>query len=150
MEITLPVDGRPFIFSGEPDDAGLKIWQQAGFYGGKRDLVPYRRAIRATSVCLDVGANIGFTAAVIASLCPDGQIYCFEPVAQNFAHLCRTIELNNLNCRTLKLAVSDRPGTMHMLVAGPHSHVHDAGEEVEVTTNKLKHLNSALCDTQIP
>src|SRR5262245_50775152 len=136
MDVTLSVDGRPFSFSGETDDPWFKIWRDAGFYGYRRDIVPFRRAIRPTSICLDVGANIGLTAVVMASSCPKGAVYCFEPIAQNFHHLRRTIELNQLsNCHAVNAAVGERAGQTRMLAAGPHSQVRsDGGEPVSVVT----------------
>lgn len=139
MEAVLSVDGRPCTFSCEPDDPWLKIWRDLGFYGAKRDIVPYRLAIRPEAICLDIGANIGLTAAVMGNLCPLGRVYCFEPVAKNFVHLRRTIELNNLvGCEAIRAAVGAKDGTIEIEAHGPHSHVSSyrtpATETVELLT----------------
>lgn len=39
-------------------------------------------------VIFDVGANIGFFSIYMAKAYPNARIYAFEPVAENYAHLC--------------------------------------------------------------
>lgn len=42
MEVQLVCENRKFTFSGEPDDKYFEVWRNLGFYGGERDVVPYR------------------------------------------------------------------------------------------------------------
>jgi FkbM family methyltransferase len=52
--------------------------------------------VRPDWVCLDVGANIGVVAAVLAQLCPDGRVYAVEPSGTSFRFLERNVEANGL------------------------------------------------------
>lgn len=54
-----------------------------------------RRYVPKGGVYLDVGANVGFLAAVAADAAgPEGEVHAFEPVPRNFQRLRRLAELN--------------------------------------------------------
>ncbi|MBL7917092.1 MAG: FkbM family methyltransferase, partial [Bacteroidia bacterium] len=47
-----------------------------------------QKHIRKNDTVLDIGANIGFYATLLAELVgPNGKIYCFEPDGTNFTYL---------------------------------------------------------------
>ena len=69
-----------------------------------------RRIVRPGMVVYDIGANIGFYAEILSGLVQkQGQVICFEPDGENFAHLERTTRYLR-NVRILRNAVSDADG----------------------------------------
>lgn len=61
---------------------------------------------------LDIGANIGFYAELIAKMVGDkGKVYCFEPDATNYKYLLKNSK-GITNIQTLNLAVSDKKETI--------------------------------------
>lgn len=71
-----------------------------------------RKILRPGMVVYDIGANIGFYARVLSKLVgTQGQVVCFEPDAENFAHLEREIRYLR-NVRILQAAVSEKEETL--------------------------------------
>jgi len=59
--------------------------------------------VREESVCIDIGANIGVTALVLAHLAPAGRVLAIEPDGESFSYLSQNIEANRLaNVVTLR------------------------------------------------
>ncbi len=85
---------------------------------------------------LDVGANIGLTALILAAIRPAARIAAFEPIAQNASLLERNLRENNLadRCTVVRAAVGEAPGTTTMIADGPWSLVAAAGPAVPVIT----------------
>lgn len=73
------------------------------------------RRIRPGQVCLDVGANLGYYAVLMADLVgPGGRVLALEPNPR-LAQLCaRSLALNGFAARSAvhRLAAADRPGTL--------------------------------------
>ena len=60
-------------------------------------------------IVIDVGAHIGLFALFASQYCKNGQIYCFEPVGENYKLLLDNIKLNHLTSITpFNSAVSDK------------------------------------------
>ena len=111
-------------FSGEETDKYFEIWRGLGFYGGQRDVVPYRCALRDDSTVVDIGGNIGLTAVLTAALAPNGRGYFFEPDPKNFRHLLRTIEVNNFrNLEAFACAMGATDGEVMLNQAASSSHI---------------------------
>jgi len=67
------------------------------------------------AVCLDIGANIGIMAVLMARRAPQGKVYAFEPVPENFRTLQRVVRSYRLtNVSLHPLALGDRPGKVRM------------------------------------
>jgi FkbM family methyltransferase len=129
MEIDLLCEGRRFVFSGEEADPYFKIWREIGRYGGVRDIIPYRMALRPGDVFIDVGGNIGLTAVLSAALAPGSTGYFFEPDPTNFHHLQTVISRNELaRFQAFNMAVGDRPGSLHFIPMGASGHAAHEGE----------------------
>ena len=65
--------------------------------------------VKSTSVCFDVGANVGFYTLLFARY--GSLVYAFEPVPRNLAYLSRTLECNKLkNVVVVPWALSDTFG----------------------------------------
>ena len=117
------------------------FWLGAGY---ERELVPLiREALSDVSVVYDIGAHAGFWSLMFASLCPNGQIFAFEPDPANRARL----EVNAAqmpNIRVLPFAVSDRAGTVRFEQGSSISHATEKGG-IEVRTIALD-----SCDLPAP
>src|ERR1700737_4261928 len=69
------------------------------------------------SVCLDVGANVGYYTLLLSSLSGNsGQVHAFEPSDATFAKLHRNVQLNSANNVHLhKLALSRKTGNSSLV-----------------------------------
>lgn len=82
----------------EPTPAVLQQWGRAG-----------------GSVFLDIGANFGFYSYWMATVCPDVEIYAFEPDERTADVIARTKRRNGLDRITpVQLGLSDRPSRRHL------------------------------------
>lgn len=67
--------------------------------------------IRDTDIVIDVGAHIGLFALFSSQFCKNGEIYCFEPVKENFELLESNLDLNNIkNVVATNAAISTDSG----------------------------------------
>jgi len=75
-----------------------------------------RREIPPGSVCIDVGAHLGYYAVLMARLTGEyGKVVAFEPVPEIFEMLQRNIALNGLaNVRLEPLAVDEQDSTLRL------------------------------------
>jgi FkbM family methyltransferase len=78
-----------------------------------------RREITPGSLCLDIGAHLGYYAILMARLTGNnGVVVAFEPVPENFAMLQKNLALNALaNVHYEPLAVSAEDGTLRLAIA---------------------------------
>jgi FkbM family methyltransferase len=54
-----------------------------------------RKYLPVNGVALDIGANIGFYAAILSKIAgPSGKVHCFEPDLTNFMHLQNAMKAN--------------------------------------------------------
>ena len=72
-----------------------------------------RRELSGGGVAIDVGANIGLYAFLMARASSAVEVHAFEPVGRTFGLLRRNLrQIPNVRCH--RLAVSDYVGTAHM------------------------------------
>ena len=79
-----------------------------------------RREVEQGMTCVDLGANIGYYALLIARLVgPSGRVLCLEPDPRNLELLRRNVALNGLDDRieVVGAAASDRSATATMYQA---------------------------------
>lgn len=82
----------------EPYDHLVSRYAAIGSY--EKEVIAFlKRVMRADSVVLDIGANIGMFALAAARIAPNASIHCFEPSPIPFRCLQRSIELNELSLR---------------------------------------------------
>lgn len=71
--------------------------------------------LQPTDVVLDVGANVGIMAALMARRCPKGKIHAFEPVPDNVKTLNRVIRYLRLgNVEVHPFALGNEQSTIEM------------------------------------
>jgi FkbM family methyltransferase len=86
---------------------------------------------------LDIGANIGYTASVFASVCkPPAKIYAFEPDHASFATLSEVIQRQELNglVEISRMAVGAADGTLEFR----HNEEHSADHRVVTARSKFE------------
>lgn len=91
-----------------------------------------REVLTPSSVCIDVGANIGFFTLLMAIAAPHGRVHAFEPLPLNVALLGASVALNRLaNVSVNAVAVGAAPGTADFVEAadGAYSSLHDTGRK---------------------
>ena len=98
-----------------------------------------RTHVRRGSTALDIGAHIGSLTVPMARLVGQaGRVYAFEPQGAVHRELHHNLALNELDhAVALRLAVSDRPGTLEMAPPLPDdgwNRLGQGGESVEART----------------
>jgi len=107
-------------------------------------------------VILDIGANIGITAIWMAKQFPDAEIYCFEPVKDNFDILLKNIS-NYPNIKAYQFALGDKNGVVDIFadtditnqggfsIFSRDSDSHNTGTEREpITQIEIRKASDAL------
>jgi FkbM family methyltransferase len=93
--------------------------------------------LREDDVALDVGANIGITAALLSQRLHRGRIHAFEPAATVFSALERNIAANQLiNVTAHNLALSDKSGHVNFNDSSAYGHIStdESGHRVRAAT----------------
>jgi FkbM family methyltransferase len=114
VRLTAPHDLVTYPIAGPAGDRGVigEIEHSGGTYE-PQVMEVLRRLLPPDAVVIDVGANIGVFAVVMARLAPKGRVFAFEPAPENFAYLLRNIAANRAgNVTAEQSAVWDRPGTV--------------------------------------
>ncbi len=100
--------------------------------------------LRPDYTVLDVGANIGMTAAIMSSVVHAGNIFAFEPGPKVFEELEANCRRNNLvNVHPHQLAISDQPGTVNFAEDSAYGHLATDGA-VAVEANTVDNLVRTL------
>jgi FkbM family methyltransferase len=75
-----------------------------------------RREITPGTLCIDIGAHIGYNALLMARLTGrNGKVIAFEPVPENFQMLQKNVTVNGLtNVQLEPLAVDDGEGSLRL------------------------------------
>lgn len=130
-----PFPGQSFSITGSECDAGIvgELERTGGFY--QRDLAELlQRRLEPDAVVLDIGAHIGVVTALLAGLCPKGQVYSFEPATENHAHLTINVAANGFDNVTVeRAAIFDTDGEIRLEFDATYpggSHVGDGGATV--------------------
>lgn len=109
------LDGFQMIVRAE-EEVGRAI-----YYAGAHESVEtafFRSRLNETSVCCDIGANVGYYSLLFASLASRGVVHSFEPVPLNFYVLCTNRLLNSFsNLIANPCAVGDVNGSIGFVVS---------------------------------
>ncbi len=95
-----------------PQDTGVAPYLlQWGVYE-KDETALFKRIVKKNMTVADIGANIGYYTLLAARLVGDGgQVFAFEPDANNFQLLCENLALNKCqNVVAVQKAVSNKSG----------------------------------------
>lgn len=91
------------------------------YYGGVHESAEtafLRSRVERSSVCCDIGANVGYYSLLFASLAREGAVHSFEPVPLNFYVLCTNRLLNHFSNLTANpCAVGDSNGSVGFVVS---------------------------------
>lgn len=91
------------------EDVGRQIHYR-GYYE-QAETVYLRKKIRPDSICVDVGANVGYFAMLMAQTAHSGSVHAFEPIALNASLLKASAVLNGyFNIHINQCAVGDTEG----------------------------------------
>ena len=133
VELELPGTGALGRITGSSDDYFvIGAIERSGEY--ERHVMAFlANVVRPADVCLDVGANIGVMSLLLARLCPDGEVYAFEPGTTSCAYLRQNVRDNDLgNVRVENLGLYDVSDTLVLSVDAHHpggAHLERAREE---------------------
>lgn len=117
----------PGTWAVAPLRDGTRLWVDLGDNGisrpamfdayEPRETAFIRKHLGQDSVFVDIGSNIGwYTVKAAVAVGAGGRVYAFEPRAESYLALSRTIAENNLEGRVtlFNLALGDRPGTFNI------------------------------------
>jgi FkbM family methyltransferase len=113
-----------------------------------RDLVRFHPALISGGNVLDIGANIGYTAAVLARAAEAGRtVYAFEPEPFNFGILQQTAAQPEFKGKIVPLqcAVGAESGTIDLWL----NHRHHADHRIATQTFRLEHPDSKAISTTL-
>ena len=107
MKKEINLAGRTIFLTGNEADPYFANIE--AFFHGAPSLLHYAtRHLPQDAICLDVGANVGLTALLLASHCERGHVYAFEPTPASYDFLVENLELNAItNCTPIHAAVGD-------------------------------------------
>ena len=135
-----PFPGQSFSLRGSDADAGIvgELERSGGHY--QRELAALlRRRLPSDAIAVDGGAHIGVISVLLASLCPAGHVYAFEPVPETSAYLEHNLAANgitNVTVERLALYREDGEFTLAFNESYPGgSHIGDG--KCRVTTARL-------------
>lgn len=112
------------------EDVGRAIHFAKSFEPHETDFL--RSVLRPDSVCLDVGANVGYFTMLMASVATRGVVHAFEPLPLNAALITASAALNGFrNIVQTTVAVGTTPGTVEFVEAvdSAYSSIHDTGRK---------------------
>ena len=135
-----PFPGQSFSLRGSHADAGIvgELERSGGLY--QRELAALlRRRLRSDAVCVDGGAHIGVISVLLASLCPAGHVYSFEPVPETSAYLEHNLAANGItNVTVERLALYREDGEISLAFDESYPGGSHIGEgKCRVTTARL-------------
>ncbi len=83
----------------------------------EKEFMYFIRLIKNNGIVLDIGANIGITAAPLGKHLPGSKIHAYEPIAENYSTLAKIVKYLKLNNVALfNLALGNQKGTLKMIM----------------------------------
>jgi FkbM family methyltransferase len=101
-----PFGEESFAITGDDGDIGVigEVDRSGGRY--QRELSVFsRRTLAQDAVVVDGGAHIGVVSILLASLCPAGRVYAFEPAEASRRHLVANLAANDITNVTVESSV---------------------------------------------
>lgn len=143
--LSMPFYGHELFMDVSRSSGPQLLWLQGKRHVKERSLL--ETLARPGMAIVDVGANIGYYALILASLAgPEGRVICLEPDPDNLRELNMNVRNNRLerNVVIKSTAAGDFEGTIGF-EAGTNGRVTQNGE-VTVQVTKLDSLGLAKCD----
>jgi len=85
------------LYSGDSDDQEIAYHLHQRHWHEK-DMQVFRSLLAPGQTAIDIGANLGFITAMLASIVgPDGRVLAFEPAPAVFVKLQKTLAVNGLD-----------------------------------------------------
>ncbi len=106
-----------------------------------------QKIITSNSVCIDIGANIGYFTILMAKTAISGRVYAFEPIPLNASLLRASVELNELdNVEIIESAVGATDGqtTLSQSTDGAYSSIRNTARKA---VERLIHVPITTLDT---
>jgi len=98
------------------EEVGRELYCKGIFEGQETKFL--KSLVSESSVCFDVGANIGYYSLLFASLSPRGVVHSFEPVPLNYHILCANSILNGFaNLKPNLCAMGDKQDSVQLVVS---------------------------------
>lgn len=73
--------------------------------------------LRHDTTVLDIGANVGTMTLLFARRCPEGKVYAFEPIPENYRAASALLRLFRIrNARLFDFGLSDAEGKVEMIM----------------------------------
>jgi FkbM family methyltransferase len=148
-----PFPGRSFSLRGSDADAGIvgELERSGGLY--QRELAALlRRRLPADAVAVDGGAHIGVISVLLASLCPAGHVYAFEPVPETSAYLEHNLAANGItNVTVERLALYREDGEITLAFDESYpggSHIGEGKSRVATCRRGLERLDLLKLDVE--
>lgn len=82
-----------YEIQGSPEDAYFNMLPDHDL-GGIANYLTRLARVRHVKNCLDIGANIGLSAMLMAEIAPSSKVFSFEPSPHTYEHLVANIERN--------------------------------------------------------
>lgn len=122
-EKSVRIGGNEFrLFGSEDDPYYINIQAFMDNSGELTRLVEHH--IPSDAVCFDIGANIGLMTLLIASRCPQGHVYSFEPDQNNARFLKENLAINSIdNCTVIETGVGYGTNKLRFCPSGAGGHV---------------------------
>lgn len=110
------------LYTGDGDRQELAYHQNQRAWRA-HEMAVFSRHVARGAVVADVGANLGFISAMLASLVgPDGLVLAFEPSPVTYSKLLKTIELNGLlQVRPCNVGLGATAGMMELVAVSRSS-----------------------------
>jgi len=110
--------------------------------------------INSNDIIIDIGAHIGLFALFASQYCKQGQIFCFEPVKENYDLLLENFQLNKItNVKPFNVAVSEKIGEVKIFLnedESGHSMFVSSTKSILIKSTSLKEIidsnNLDRCD----
>jgi FkbM family methyltransferase len=83
----------------------------------EREFIKFLKIIKKRGIILDIGANIGITAAPLSRHAPHAEIHAYEPISENFSTLTKVAGFLKLkNVKLFNLALGNEEGILKMIM----------------------------------
>lgn len=83
-----------YAIQGSPEDAYFNMLPEHDL-GGIANYMTRLAKVRHIKNCLDIGANIGLSAVLMAEIAPSSKVFSFEPSPRTYEHLVANVDRNS-------------------------------------------------------